>query len=83
MIGKSWEKPHYQEISKLPFVPTEDEIDALIAGCGWKTSTFLQLMKETAMRPGEVKSLTWDDIDFVSKTIRVTPEKGSARAQFL
>ena len=77
MLGKSWEKPHYQEISKLPFVPTEGEIDVLIAGSGWKTSTFLQIMKETAMRPGEVKSATWDDIDFVSKTIRVTPEKGS------
>lgn len=77
MLGKSWEKPHFQEVSKIPFVPTEEEIDALIAGSGWKTSTFLQLMKETAMRPGEAISLTWDDIDFVSKTIRVTPKKGS------
>ena len=77
MLGKTWEKPHYQEIRKLPFVPTESEIDQLITACGPKTSTFLQIMKETAMRPGEAARLTWNDIDFVSKTIKVTPEKGS------
>jgi len=77
MIGKTWEKPHYQEIRKLPFVPTEEEIDALIAGSGWKTAAFLQLMKETAMRPGEAASVHWDELDFISKTVYVTPEKGS------
>jgi hypothetical protein len=35
---------------KFPFIPKEEEIDALIAGSGKKTSTFLQLLKETAMR---------------------------------
>jgi len=49
----------------------------LIAGSGWKTAAFLQLMKETAMRPGEAASLQWDDVDFISKTVYVTPEKGS------
>jgi integrase len=34
-------------------------------------------MKETATRPGETARLTWNDIDFVSNTIKVTPEKGS------
>jgi len=77
MLGKSWDKPHFQEVRRLPFVPTEDEIDALISGSGWKTAIFLQLMKETAMRPGEASSLRWDDVDFVSNTVRVTPEKGS------
>jgi len=77
MIGKSWEKPHYQEIRKLPFLPTEEELDTLISGSGWKTAAFLQLMKETAMRPGEAASLTWDNVDFVSNSVWVTPEKGS------
>jgi integrase len=30
-----------------------------------------------AIRPGETARLTWNDIDFVSKTVRATPEKGS------
>ena len=51
--------------------------DVLIAGSGYKTAAFLQLLKETAMRPGEACKLTWNDIDLVSKTVRVTPEKGS------
>lgn len=77
MIGLTWEKPHFQVVEKIPFVPTEAELDALIAGSGWKTTAFLQLLKETAMRPGEAASLTWDDLDEISKTLRVTPEKGS------
>ncbi|HUS79131.1 MAG TPA: site-specific integrase [Patescibacteria group bacterium] len=58
-------------------MPTEKELDALIAGTGKKTSTLLQLLKETAIRIGEACNLTWDDIDFVSGVMRVTPEKGS------
>jgi len=77
MNGGTWDPPRYQVAQKLPFIPTEAELDALIAGCGPKTATFLQLLKETAMRAGEANRLKWTDIDFVSRTVRVTPEKGS------
>ncbi|RLI72067.1 site-specific integrase, partial [Candidatus Heimdallarchaeota archaeon] len=77
MIGGSWNPPRYRRIPKLPFIPQEEELDALIAGCGPKTATFLQLLKETGMRAGEAWQLKWTDIDFASKTIRVTPEKRS------
>jgi integrase len=77
MIGKSWEPPHYKRVRKLPFIPTENEVDQLIAGCGRKTATLLQLLKETGMRIGEAWKLHWTEIDFVSNIIRVTPEKGS------
>ena len=40
---------------KFPFIPTEQEIDDLIAGTSNKVFTFLQLLKETAMRSGESK----------------------------
>ncbi len=77
MNGKTWEKPHYQETEKIKFVPTEAEIDQLIAASGFKTAAFLQILKETAFRPGEAASLTWDEIDFVRKTITLNhPEKG-------
>lgn len=77
MLEMEWQKPRFQEITRLPLIPIEAEIDALIAGSGWKTSAFLQLLKETAMRPGEAVNLTWCDLDLISKTVRVTPEKGS------
>jgi integrase len=77
MKGGKWNPPRYRVAQKLPFIPTEAELDALIAGCGPKTSTFLQLLKETAMRAGEAHDLQWADIDFKTGTVRVTPEKGS------
>ncbi|EMR73901.1 site-specific recombinase XerD [Thaumarchaeota archaeon SCGC AB-539-E09] len=77
MKGMTWNPPRYRPIIKLPFIPTESELDALISGCGSVTSIFLQLLKETAMRAGEAQQVTWNDIDFERKTIRVTPEKGS------
>jgi integrase len=77
MTGGTWTPPRYQVEEKLPFIPAEAELDALIAGCGPKTSTFLQLLKETGMRAGEAHRLQWTDIDSESGTVRVTPEKGS------
>jgi hypothetical protein len=35
----------------------------LISGTGKKTATFLELLKETAMRAGEAKRLLWTDVD--------------------
>jgi len=78
MCGMTWEQPiHRKPVRKLPFIPTESEIDQLIAGCGKKTSAFLQLLKETAMRGGEANRLEWSDIDFTRRTITLNyPEKG-------
>ena len=62
----------------MPFVPSEQEIDALIAACGKKTSTFLQLLKETGARPGEAFALKWTDIDFEGRIVTINdPEKNS------
>jgi integrase len=56
----------------------EAEIDSLIAGCGPKTATLLQLLKETGMRIGEALQLKWQDLDFERSTISINnPEKGS------
>jgi integrase/DNA-directed RNA polymerase subunit RPC12/RpoP len=77
MIGKTWQPPRYKRIEKLPFIPLEGEIDQLIAGCSFRTGVFLQLLKETGMRPGEAIRLEWTDIDPVNRTVKITPEKGS------
>lgn len=77
MAGGKWEAPFYKKVSKIPFVPTEGEIDQLVAGCSGRVGTFLQLLKETGCRPGEAWSSLWIDVDLERKTFSVTPEKGS------
>jgi len=73
-----WEKPKYRVESKTPFIPLESEIDQLIAGCGKKTATFLQVLKDTGARSGEVARLQWKDVDEARNVIRINnPEKGS------
>lgn len=76
MLGRTWTPPICKVTRKLPFIPKEHEIDALIAGCGKKTATFLQLLKETGMRAGEANSLEWGDIDFERRFVALNnPEK--------
>ena len=82
MVGLSWKPPCYKPIQKLPFVPHEKEIDALIAGCGKKVATSLQLLKETGMRIGETWNLEWTDIDEENRTVTCTPEKHGTPRQF-
>jgi integrase len=76
--GQTWEKPRCNVTRKIPFIPTEQEIDDLIAGCPTTVATFLQLLKETAMRSGEARRLKWTDIDSQRRTITLNePEKNS------
>jgi integrase len=71
-----WTPPKCEIIRKLPFIPLEKDIDELIASCGKKLSTVLQLLKETGMRIGEALRLDWSDVDFEKKTIVLNnPEK--------
>jgi integrase/recombinase XerD len=76
MLGRKWTPPIYRRVRKLPFIPTEAELDQLIAGCSRRLAIFLQMLKETGMRCGEACQLKWTDIDLVNNSVRVTPEKG-------
>jgi len=62
-LSLKWERPRYAATAPLPWIPLESEIDLLIHGTGKKLSTILQIIKETAMRIGEVLRLRWIDID--------------------
>lgn len=75
--GMEWNPPRYRRVKKLPFIPTEQELDQLIAGCSQRMACFLQLLKETGARAGEAWRLKWEDVDTATRTIRITPEKGS------
>jgi integrase len=77
MLGKSWTLPIYKRVRTLPFIPTESEIDQLIAATSQRISTYLQLLKETGMRCGEASQLKWTDFDLENRSVRITPEKGS------
>jgi integrase len=77
MIGGTWNPPRYKRIRKLPWIPSEEEIDQLVAGSSNRIATFLQLLKETGIRSGEAWQTQWTDIEFQNRTIRITPEKGS------
>ena len=77
-----WAKPKCRRIEKLPQVPLESDIDQLIQSAqkmrrGLKTAIFLQLLKETGVRPGEAWRLLWQDIDFERALVNISPEKGS------
>lgn len=76
-LGISWQIPSYKPLQKIPFIPTEQEIDMLIANASKKVAALLQLLKETGMRVGEALALKWTDIDFERKTVRITAEKYS------
>ena len=73
-----WTPPKYRYERKIPFIPLEEEVNDLIAGCGRKMAVFLRLLKETGARAGEALRLTWKDFDFVKGTVVINhPEKGS------
>ena len=73
-----WTRPRYEYQQPIPFVPTEEQVDALIAGVGKRTAPFLQLLKETGARLGEAVKLKWTDIDLARGTVSInTPEKKS------
>jgi integrase len=73
-----WQPPKTRVERKLPYIPTEEEISQLIAGCGKKTATFLQVLKDTAARTAEAVKIRWTDIDERSNIIRINnPVKGS------
>jgi hypothetical protein len=64
--GIAFTKPRYKRVNKLPFIPTENEIDQLTGGVGRRSAAYLQLLKET---------------DQERSTINIVPEKGSNARQ--
>jgi integrase len=78
IINKTWKMPKFKKEERIPFIPTEAEIDHLITGTNSKRlATFLQTGKEAGARCGELTKLQWIDINIEQKAISITPEKGS------
>jgi integrase len=73
----TWTKPHYKIQQRIPFIPTETEIDQLIASSGQRMATLIQTMKETGARISETIRLKWTDLDTEHRTLNITPSKNS------
>ncbi|MCW4019182.1 MAG: tyrosine-type recombinase/integrase [Candidatus Bathyarchaeota archaeon] len=73
----NWRPPKYTGESEIPYIPTEAQLDLLIAALGKIAATFCQILKETGARPGEISAVTWESINFEAKTLRIGAEKGS------
>jgi len=76
-LGKTWTRPKYRRQSKVPYIPTEKELDSIINSGSPKTATFLQFLKETGARMGEAVALKWTDINQDRRTVYIHAEKGS------
>jgi integrase len=71
------ELPTYRITRPLPYIPPEDYLDQLIASSSVQMAAFLETLKQTGARPGEVWRLKWTDIDIEGKKIHISqPEKG-------
>ena len=82
-LGITWGQPKNTVTRKIPFIPTEQEIDDLIAGMPILLAVYCQILKETAMRSGEAIKLKWRDVDLERRVITCNdPEKGSDSRQF-
>ncbi len=81
--GFTWDRPYYEAIRELPFIPQEREIDDLIAGVNKEIGLLLLIAKETGARAGEIYGLLWTDIDFESKTLSIRAEKNSNPRRFI
>ena len=77
MEGRSWKPPRYKRPQNMAFIPTETEIDQLIAAAGPVTGAFLQGLKDTGADPGELGRVRWIDVDREARTVRINfPVKG-------
>jgi integrase len=76
-INKQWEMPKYTADNRLPYIPTEQELDILIASAGRKYQALLEILKETGIRTDEAHKLEWTDLDFTRNTVNITASKNS------
>jgi integrase len=79
--------PKFKRIGKMVFIPLENELDQLIAGCKNQLATFLQVLKKTGARFGDALNIHWTtkhrsqhNINNTRKRKRSKNDKGKQQA---
>jgi integrase len=55
---------------------TQDEVERILAAAGQPYQPALTILADTGLRIGELKHLTWDDVDYVNNVLHVRPKEG-------
>jgi len=76
--GMQWIKPKYRQSSKMPKIPLEAQIDAIIAHTSKKLGTAISMSKDTGLRPIELMSLRLRDVDLIKGAVYPTTAKGGS-----
>jgi Site-specific recombinase XerD len=75
--GIAWKKPTYDKESEIPYIPTREELNELIAGFGKVLATFCYILRDTGARSGEIARLQWSAINFKTNKVNIKAEKRS------
>jgi integrase len=83
-VARDAELPPTANQSRHPRSLTRDEAAQLLAAAsGRRLEAWLHVMLGTGARPGEVAALTWFDVDFDARTIRVVATKTGGQVRVL
>jgi len=74
----TWRRPKYERDDQPPYVPTEEEVNLLIANSGKKYALALSILHDTGMRPIELHRSTLAWYDLTRGTVRVETAKHGA-----
>jgi len=79
--GLSWDKPIYKRRQRLPSVPTTEQVNKIIAHAGRKYALVFSILRDTGLRPIELRRLTLRNIDLEKGIVYPeTAKGGNARA---
>jgi len=73
--NQTWNQPFYQRYDKLPKIPSEENLDKIIAHAERRMSLFLSMEKDTGARRIELTWLKVSDIDLRNGAVNITGAK--------
>ena len=76
--GLIWRRPKYERDNQPPYVPTEEEVNIIIANAGKKYALALSILRDTGMRPIELHRSTLAWYDLTRGTVRIETAKHGA-----
>jgi len=62
-FGLEWKKPKYRRSERLPYVPSSEQVNKLIAHSSRKYAMIYSILRDTGLRPIELHWLTLRKID--------------------